>query len=87
VTFRPRQIVGAILLIGGLLFVFDVLSPVTPTPQAQIRDFLGIVFCLALALTRFDEFRPLPHPALFRSVAPLAVPFRRVTTWICVLLC
>jgi len=50
---RSGKIVSVILLIAGLMFVIDVVSPATPTPLAQMRDAASMVLALVLVFTLF----------------------------------
>ena len=86
-TSKQVRLIGMVLLFGGLLFMLDVLSPFTPTPQAPVPDLLGILFCLVIAFTSIRLFQPvLPRlPVPQEHVHPELRG--RQTTWICVLLC
>lgn len=48
-VLRSIQLISIILLIAGFMFVVDVVSPATPTPQA-IRDGAYVLLILSLAL-------------------------------------
>ncbi len=86
-AIERAQIVDVVLLIGGLLFVFDVVSPFTPNPQAQTTGALGILFCLALAAYRVKLFCLPPHSVQLRPERSPVAHRRKLTAWICVLLC
>jgi len=59
---RAGRIAAIIILLGGLLFVIDVISPATPIPQA-VQDGVSVVFGVLLLIAAV--MRPL-----FRSISP-----------------
>jgi len=70
---RAGRLAAIIILFAGLLFVVDVVSPATPTPQA-VQDVVSIVFGVVLLLAAL--MRPLFHlisPAVRFTATVLAV--------------
>jgi hypothetical protein len=84
---RRAQLVGVVLLIGGLLFLFDVLSPLTPTPLAQLTDFAAIITFIVLVRALAGLFK-LPEHLLSPILGHSPVVARRsVAAAVCVLRC
>jgi hypothetical protein len=76
---RAGRLAAIIILFAGLLFVVDVVSPATPTPQA-VQDVVSIVFGVVLLLAAL--MRPLFHlisPAVRFTATALAVCADRST--------
>jgi hypothetical protein len=86
VLCRKSQVTVAVLLFAGILFVFDVLSPLTPTPHAQIANLLGIVLVVILALVRVDAIY-LVQGSLLDAPAGAWRPCRSFSKRSYVLLC
>jgi hypothetical protein len=85
-----REFVGSnariLLLIACLFFVLDVLSPLTPTPMAQITNFVAIAICASSLVGLFWHFRlALGRDTL--TAVPYFLPCLNPAVSICILLC
>lgn len=86
---RHLKVAVFFLFLAATAFVADVLSPATPTPNADVGvKLLPLFFCI-LALVRLFSL-PLPEILFDRSginsVSTRRHP-RALIAWICVLLC
>jgi hypothetical protein len=85
---RAGKIAAIILVFAGLMFVADVLSPATPTPQA-VQDAASLVFGIALLLAAVAvPLLDLISPSLRSFSTAIALCADRVIgPRTCVLLC